>query len=355
LSGGRSLVLGDGGWGTAIALSLHRAGRAVTLWSVDPEYAREVAAARANPRFLPGVEIPTDIRWTADREEALEDVVEYYSVVPTQFVRSVAESFGGRLATLPACSASKGLELRTLAPPSRILAEAAGARAGVAVLSGPSHAEETAHGLATSVVVAAPDPELAARFQGRLASPSLRLYTSDDVVGVELGGALKNIVAVAAGVADGIGLGDNAKAALVARGLVEMGRFGVSRGARTETFFGLSGAGDLMVTCYSRHSRNRALGERIGRGESLEGILASTPKVAEGVWTCQAVHGAALAAGIEMPITAQLHAILFEGRDPKDAVKELMQRPARPELDRNLAQFGGGHSGGPSGRIPSAP
>ncbi|RMH03847.1 MAG: NAD(P)-dependent glycerol-3-phosphate dehydrogenase [Planctomycetota bacterium] len=329
----RSLVVGDGGWGTAIALSLHRAGRPVTVWSHDPDYAAEVARSRRNPKFLPGVEIPGEIRWTADLEEAVAGADIYYSVVPTQFLRATLRRFAGALANLPAVSASKGLELGTLKRPSEILVEAAGARAGVAVLSGPSHAEETARGLATSVVVASREPGLAERVQAELGSASLRLYTGQDLVGVELGGALKNVIAVAAGVADGLGLGDNAKAALVARGLVEMARFGVLHGARRETFFGLSGAGDLMATCYSRHSRNRALGERIGRGETLAEIQASTEKVAEGVWTTEALHAAARSEELELPITEQLHAILFEGRDCADAVRELMLRPSRPEQD----------------------
>lgn len=333
-SSGRSLVLGDGGWGTAIAMSLHRAGREVTVWSIDSDYAAEVARTRTNSKFLPGLEIPAEIRWTGNREEALDGAVEYYSVIPTQFVRTTVESFDGALSELPAVSCSKGLELATFRRPSEILLEAAGASAGMAVLSGPSHAEETGHGLATSLVIASVDQELAERIQHRISGPGLRVYTSADITGVELGGALKNVIAVAAGVADGIGLGDNAKAALVARGLVEMGRFGQAFGADRDTFFGLSGAGDLMVTCYSRHSRNRSFGERIGKGESLEQIRASTEKVAEGVWTCKALAEVAAERGIEMPITQQLHSILFAGVDPAEAVSRLMQRPWRSELDQ---------------------
>ncbi|TAH34558.1 MAG: NAD(P)-dependent glycerol-3-phosphate dehydrogenase [Planctomycetota bacterium] len=328
----RSLVLGDGGWGTALALSLRRAGRAVTVWSVDSVYAAEVARSRENRKFLPGVPIPPEILWTADTEAALRAADEFYAVVPTQYLRATLARFGGRLAALPAVSAAKGLELHTFQRPSEILAAVAGTRR-VAVLSGPSHAEEVGRGLATTVVVAASDPALAAQTQERLSSESFRVYTSDDPVGVELGGALKNIIAVAAGVSDGLGLGDNAKAALVARGLMEMARFGEGLGARRDTFFGLSGAGDLMVTCYSRHSRNRALGERIGRGETLAHILAGTETVAEGVWTCQAVGEQARRLGVDMPITQQLHAILFEGLEPRRAVRELMLRPARAELD----------------------
>jgi len=328
---GTSLVIGDGGWGMAIALSLHRAGRRVHVWGFDPEYAAEVARTRDNRKFLGGIPIPEDILWTADVEAAMEGVDEVYSVVPTQFLRATCERFGSRLAALPVFSASKGLELSTLLRPTEIIADVIGSDRLLGVVSGPSHAEETARGLATSVVAAAADPALAARAQEHLSSDSLRVYTSSDLVGVELGGALKNIIALGAGIADGLGLGDNAKAALVARGLVEMARFGEAQGAERETFFGLSGAGDLMVTCYSRHSRNRSLGEAIGKGEKLDDILARTEKVAEGVWTCKAIHGAADRLGVEMPITAQVYAILFDQVDPQVAVKQLMNRPARAE------------------------
>ncbi len=217
---GRCLVLGDGGWGTAIALSLHRAGRDVAVWSVDSEYAAEVARTRKNEKFLPGVELPEALLWTGNREEALEGATEFYSVIPTQFIRETVMQFNGALSSLPGLSCSKGLELESFQRPSQILAEAITSEAGIAVLSGPSHAEETAFGLATSVVIAAENPILAKHFQNQIAGPQFRVYSSNDLIGVELGGALKNIIAVAAGVADGIGLGDNAKAALVSRGLV---------------------------------------------------------------------------------------------------------------------------------------
>ncbi|MCH2111485.1 MAG: NAD(P)-dependent glycerol-3-phosphate dehydrogenase [Planctomycetes bacterium] len=332
-STGRSLVLGDGGWGTAIALSLHRAGREVSVYSVDPAYAATVAETRQNSKFLPGVEIPESICWTGDRDQALEGATDAWSVIPTQFIRETVSSFEGRLAGLPMVSCSKGLELSSFQLPSQILVEAAGCDAGMGVLSGPSHAEETAFGHATSVVIAGQDSVWVKAAQKRIAGPGLRVYSSTDPTGVELGGALKNIIAVAAGVADGIGLGDNAKAALVARGLVEMARFGHSMGAQRDTFFGLSGAGDLMVTCYSEHSRNRGFGERIGRGETLEGIRSSTEKVAEGVWTCQAVYEIAHKQKFEMPITEVLFQMLFEGLAPAQAVSDLMTRPARSELD----------------------
>ncbi len=332
-----TLVLGDGGWGQALAMSLHRAGRPVMVWSYDAEYAEEVAKTRENRKFLPDVEVPTEIGWTGDVELALDGVDEVYSVVPTQFVRATVGRFGDRLRGLPVVSASKGLERGTLKRPTEILADAIGGNPSMCVVTGPSHAEETARGLATTVVAASASPDDAKRVQGRLSSDALRVYTGDDMVGAELGGALKNIIALAAGVADGIGLGDNAKAALVSRGLIEMARFGESLGSRRETFFGLSGVGDLMVTCYSRHSRNRSLGEEIGRGRTLQEILEQTEKVAEGVWTCQAIHEAAEGQGVEMPITDALHAILFGNATPQDVVRALMQRPSRAELDPGTA------------------
>ncbi|KAA3612949.1 MAG: NAD(P)-dependent glycerol-3-phosphate dehydrogenase [Planctomycetota bacterium] len=329
------MVIGDGGWGTAIALALFRAGRSVTMWSYDSGYAAEVAERRENHKFLPGIPIPDPIRWTADVEEALHEAEDFYSVVPTQFIRPTLARFQGKLSHLPGISASKGLELKTGLRASEIVAEVSESDR-IAVFSGPSHAEEVGRGLVTTVVAAAESQEFANQIQSRIAGETLRVYTSQDVVGVELGGALKNIIAVAAGIGDGLGLGDNAKAALVSRGLMEMGRLGERFGARRETFFGLSGAGDLMVTCYSQHSRNRAFGERIGQGDSLEQILASMEKVAEGVWTCQAVHQRADQLGVDMPITRQLHSILFEGRDPKDAVRDLMLRPSKAEWDTPL-------------------
>ncbi|MDP6962535.1 MAG: NAD(P)H-dependent glycerol-3-phosphate dehydrogenase [Planctomycetota bacterium] len=328
-----SLVLGDGGWGMAIAICLHRAGRKVHVWGFDSEYTAEVAETRINSRYLPGIPIPDEILWTSDINAALEGVDEVYSVIPTQFIRTSLEQFGDKLHGLPVFSASKGLELSTLKRPTQILADFFGGGSMIGIVSGPSHAEETALGLATSVVVAAPTTAMASRAQNHLSSDSLRVYTSDDLVGVELGGALKNIIALGAGIADGVGLGDNAKAALVSRGLVEMARLGEHFGAKRETFFGLSGAGDLMVTCYSEHSRNRSLGEAVGGGEKLDDILARNEKVAEGVWTCKAIHEATDAIGVEMPITEQIYSILFDNVQPAEAVRNLMGRPTKAEVE----------------------
>lgn len=329
----RSLVIGDGGWGQAIATALHRAGTPVAVWGFDRAYVEEVARTRENRRYLPGVEIPPDIEWLHDPDAACTDLAEVYSVVPTQFLRATMEPFVEGLRGLPVLSASKGLEIETGLRPTQILADVLGDETRLGVLSGPSHAEEVSRGAVTTVVVAAHQEAIATQAQERISSDTFRVYSSADLVGVELGGALKNIIAVAAGVADGIGLGDNAKAALVNRGLMEMARFGVAHGAQRKTFFGLSGAGDLMVTCYSQHSRNRALGERIGRGETLDEILQSTDKVAEGVWTCRAIRQAASKIDIELPITEALATILFEQRDAREAVAELMARPTRAEWD----------------------
>lgn len=328
-----SLVLGDGGWGMAMALSLHRAGKRVSVWGFDSEYAQQVSNSRENPRYLPGIKIPDEILWTGDIEAAVKDITEVYCVIPTQFIRPTLQRFEGCLAHLPVFSASKGLELATFKRPTEILRDFFDEENQIGVVSGPSHAEETALGLATSLVVAAPTLSLAKIVQDGLSSSTMRVYTSEDLAGVELGGALKNIIALGAGIADGVGLGDNAKAALVSRGLMEIARLGKHFGANRETFFGLSGAGDLMVTCYSEHSRNRSLGEAIGRGEYLQDILDKNEKVSEGVWTCKALNELLPSIDVEMPITQEIYSILFEGVEPKQAVQNLMERPMRAELE----------------------
>lgn len=330
----RVLVLGDGGWGTALAMVLERTGHAVTVWGHDPDYLLELQAQGENFKFLPGVELPAGLRWTADPEEAVSEADYLLSVIPTQFLRKSLERFQGRLHGLPAVSATKGLELETLRRPTEILREFVGEGTPVAVLSGPSHAEETACSQLTMVVCAGDDEALVDRVQHGMSDQAFRVYAGTDAVGAELGGALKNIIALAAGMCDGLNLGDNAKAAVVARGLVEMARFGVAQGADRETSFGLTGAGDLMVTAYSKHSRNRGLGERIGKGETLDQILKTTEKVAEGVWTCRAIHNAALDRAIELPITAAVHAILFDELPLDEAVRQLMERPLRAEHDK---------------------
>ncbi len=330
----RALVIGDGGWGTAIALLLVRNGVETTLWSAFPENAEAMRAARENASFLPGVALPDALRLTADPFEAGKDAQVAFSVVPTQFLRGVAERFEDALSgDTPVVSATKGIEIETFHTPTEILAEVLGKRS-IGVLSGPSHAEEVALGLPASVVCASPDDALARSTQRALSSERFRVYTHGDPKGAELGGALKNVIAIAAGISDGLGLGDNAKAALLTRGVVEMARFGQKHGAQPATFFGLAGLGDLATTCYSRHSRNRHVGEEIGRGKTLTRILEEMKMVAEGVWTTQALFGPESdARGIPMPIAEQVHAVLFEEKDPTEAVVELMQREPSGEMD----------------------
>jgi glycerol-3-phosphate dehydrogenase (NAD(P)+) len=335
----RVLVIGDGSWGTALAAILAKNGVATTLWSAFPEQAADLAEHRENRPFLPGIRLPDSLVFTADPGEACRDVDLVVSVVPTQYLRSVALRFEEFLPDrVPVVSATKGLEIETMKPPTSILLEVLGSR-DIAVLTGPSHAEEVAAGKPATVVVASESAELARRTQEAFNCATFRVYTASDRVGAELGAALKNVIALAAGISDGLELGDNAKAAILTRGMVEMARFGKAHGAVPTTFFGLAGFGDLVTTACSRHSRNRAVGERIGRGETLEEVLASMKMVAEGVWTTKALFGpeTVLTAETSMPIAEQVHAILFEGKDPREAVTDLMSREPTGEMDGLLA------------------
>ena len=330
----RALVIGDGAWGTTLALSLARNEVATTLWSAFPEQTKAMQETRRNERFLPGVDLDQQhLSFSADPFTSAEGAQLVVSVVPTQFVRDVASRFEDALKSLPIVSASKGLEMETFRTPTQIYTQVLGERP-VAVLTGPSHAEEVARGLPASVVCASADEALAVSVQRAMNSDYLRVYTGDDLVGAELGGALKNVIALAAGISDGLQLGDNAKAALVTRGMVEMARFGVSRGAKAETFFGLAGIGDLVTTCCSQHSRNRHVGEEIGRGRKLPEILAGMTAVAEGVWTTKALFGPDVEfEDISLPIAEQVHAVLFDGKDPREGVLDLMRREPTSEMN----------------------
>ncbi len=326
----RIAVLGDGGWGTALALSALRAGHEVALWSAFPDYAAEFAEKRENTKFLPGVRVPGEVEITADAALALADVEAAVCAVPTQFIRETLLRVAPYLpADCLLVSASKGLERGSLLRPSQVL-DAVAPDHRIAVLSGPSHAEEVARGLPASVVAASARESAAAKVQKLLMGPMLRIYTSTDVVGVELGAALKNVIALAAGCADGLELGDNAKAALITRGIVELARLGTALGGRPETFGGLSGLGDLVVTCASKHSRNRAVGERLGRGEKLAEILKSTETVAEGVATTGAIVELAARHDVELPIAEAVGRVL-EGGNPKEQVIRLMTRAPKSE------------------------
>lgn len=324
-------VVGDGGWGTALALVLHGNGIPVRLWSRDAAYAAEMRATGANPRFLPGIPLPPGLHVTADAAEALDDAWLAVSAVPTQHVRATWTTLAPALPrTTAVLSVSKGIEVGTLASPSVILREVLGRRA-LAVLSGPSHAEEVARGLPTTVVVASRNRDLARRAQSAFAADRFRVYTRTDVVGVEFAGAAKNVVALAAGIGDGIGIGDNGKAALITRGAAEIARLGTRLGGQRSTFHGLAGIGDLIVTCASSHGRNRAVGERIGRGETLADVLASMTMVAEGVPTTRSLVALARRRRVEMPIAEAVHGILFDDVPPLTALTELMRRALRDE------------------------
>ncbi|MGQ0554095.1 MAG: NAD(P)H-dependent glycerol-3-phosphate dehydrogenase [Planctomycetota bacterium] len=332
----RVAVLGDGAWGTALAMVLAERGASVILWSHSPETAREMEAARANPRYLPGVRLPEGLT-VVPGPEAFEHADLIVSAVPSRYLRAVLVSLkphflrsssGG---PRPFVSATKGLEFPSRKRATEILREVLGPRP-LAVLSGPSHAEEVARRQPTAVVAASSDKGLALRVQDLLTTERFRVYTSSDLIGVELGGALKNVLAIAGGLVDGLGFGDNTKAAVLTRGQAEMSRLGVALGGRAETFHGLSGMGDLVVSCVSRHGRNRLVGERLGRGESIERILADIPGVAEGVLTCKVVIELADEHGVEMPICREVHAVLYGGKSPMNAVADLMTRQQKDEL-----------------------
>ena len=328
-------VLGAGSWGTALAVLLAGKGLPVRLWGRNPQHIATIEAQRENPDYLPGVAIPTLVAPTPDLGAALGDAGIVLVVTPSRVLRALAEKLardGGLATGAVLVSCTKGLEHGTGLRMSEILAQILPAHP-VAVLSGPSHAEEVARHVPAAVVLGATDQAIARRLQTVFNTRAFRTYTSDDVAGIELGGALKNIFAIAAGICDGIGLGDNTKAALVTRSLAELIRLGVRLGGQRETFQGLSGIGDLMVTCFSRHSRNRLVGERIGRGESLEAITASMKMVAEGVPTTRSAWECAQKVGVATPVIEQMHAILYGHQSPADALSELMLRDPRPERE----------------------
>ncbi|MBI4833908.1 MAG: NAD(P)-dependent glycerol-3-phosphate dehydrogenase [Planctomycetes bacterium] len=328
------LVLGDGGWGTAIALLLDKNGHNVTLWSNFPDYARLMAKKRENTKFLPGIKLPSSIKITSNLQLITCNLV--VMAIPTQYSRSVLSKLKTKIynlkSTIPIVSVAKGLEMGTLKRPSEIITEVLGTDK-IAVLSGPSHAEEVSRGLPASVVIASKNMELAKMAQSAFMNSHFRPYTHSDITGVELGGAIKNIIAIAAGICDGLKLGDNTKSALLTRGLAEIARLGKAMGAHQNTFFGLSGLGDLITTCVSPHGRNRAVGMQLGQGKTLRQIMASMEMVAEGVWTTKAAIKLSNQYKIEMPITKEVYNILFRRKDPKQAVRDLMGRRAKSETE----------------------
>ena len=343
----RAAVLGAGSWGTTLAIVLAENGHDVALWEFDAALAAALARQRENAKFLPGVTIPAAVEPTNDLAAALRDAHLVVFVVPSHATRGTARRAAPFLPSgaLLVC-ATKGLEEGTLSRMSDVLREELRLDGGrIVSLVGPSHAEEVSRGIPTSIVAAGSDADACRDAQDAFVRPYLRIYTNDDVVGVEIATSLKNSIAIAAGMLDGLGLGDNTKAALVTRGLAEITRLGVAMGASAETFSGLAGVGDLVVTCLSRHSRNRYLGEAIGRGETLEQALSRMVMVAEGVRTTRAAVELGRRYRVELPIIEMVHRVLFEGRDPKEAVAMLMTRPPRAETH---GETSGRAKGGPA-------
>ena len=339
----RIAVLGSGSWGTAIAISLARNGRPITLWSHSRESASQIAAARENRKYLPGFKLPASITVTAD-DAALTSADILVSVIPSEFLRTAIARLRPQLHSGHILlSATKGIvpspasgsEPATYLRISQLIAAIIGEselKLPIGCLSGPSFAQEVAAGQPTAITVAFDDHSIAALIQREFSSESLRLYTSSDLIGAELGGALKNIIAIAAGITSGMGLGSNSTAGLITRGIAEMTRLAVACGARRETLAGLSGLGDLVLTCTGALSRNRTVGIELGKGRKLPEILAGLGgKVAEGVHTTRAALGLAQQHRVEMPIAEQMALILDQGKNPREAIKDLMLRPGKHE------------------------
>jgi glycerol-3-phosphate dehydrogenase (NAD(P)+) len=324
-------VLGDGAWGTAIALLLaRRSDLHVRLWSAREANGVALKETRENRRFLPGVSIPESLLLTTSEREAVDGADLWISAIPTVYLRPTLARFRGLVSAPAVVSLTKGIEIDTFRRPTEIIAEVLDTDR-VATLSGPSHAEEVCKGLPTSLVAAGADSHLTNQIQDYFNSDRFRVYTNPDVAGVEYAGALKNVVGIAAGICDGLKLGDNAKSAMLTRGLAEMTRFGVSLGAEAETFYGLAGLGDLITTCFSPHGRNRRVGQLLGEGQTLKAILASSPAIVEGVTTAKSIHERSGTFDFEMPITAGVYRVLYEDARPADEVNELMNRRSRSE------------------------
>lgn len=329
----RVSVLGAGGWGTTLAMVLNENGHSVTLWEFFPEYAKLLDKKRENIKFLKGVKIPKSIAVTSDLKKAVDASQVLVIAVPSHIVRSLAQSMKKldyKNKILVSCT--KGIEQKTLMTMTQVLRDVLG-KIKKAVLSGPSHAEEVARKVPTTVTVASKDIKIAEMIQKLFATKYFRVYSQPDVVGVELGGSLKNTIAIAAGILDGLGLGDNTKAALITRGLAEMKRLGVAMGAHEMTFFGLAGLGDLVVTCESRHSRNRFVGEQLGKGKKIKQILGSMEMVAEGVKTTMSGYELAKKHRVDMPILNEIYNVIYKEKAPAQSVRDLMTRSLKSERE----------------------
>ena len=328
---GKICVIGDGGWGTTLAVLLAKKGYALTVWGAFPEYIEILKSTRENVKFLPGIKIPENVKFTSILSDALKGAEVVVLAVPSQYMRGVLkmlkmEDLSGKILV----SVTKGIENSTLKRISEMIIEVLG-KCKLAVLSGPTIALEVANGSPSTAVAASEEMDLAREVQNIFMTDRFRIYATDDIAGVEIGGSLKNIIAIASGAADAMGFGTNAKAALLTRGLVEMVRLGVAMGGRAETFYGLSGLGDLTTTCISQYSRNRWLGEEIGKGKKLNDILKETDMVVEGVVTTKSAFDLSKKYNVEMPITCEIHKVLYGNKDPKIAVHDLMTRSPKIE------------------------
>ena len=324
-------VIGDGGWGTANAMLLAGYGNDVTLWGAFPEYIEEMKRTRRNEKFLKGVTLPDNLSLTADCAEAVKGAEIVVLAPPSKFFTSVVEKFKGLITKdMLVVSITKGLCEKTNRRMTELGEEILGTGSIVA-LAGPTHAEEVSRGIPTAIVAACPDEAKAKKVQEVWSGERFRVYTSSDPVGVEIGGAVKNVLAIAVGCSDGMGFGDNTRAALITRGLAEMKRFVIGYGGQPETLSGLAGIGDLIVTCTSVHSRNHSVGERLGKGEKIKDILGSMQMVAEGVWNSKVVHDLARKMNVEMPICDLVYALCYEDYDAKNAVKMMMERELKSE------------------------
>jgi glycerol-3-phosphate dehydrogenase (NAD(P)+) len=323
-------VIGDGGWGTTLAILLGSKGYKVGLWGAFPDYTEKMKASRENTKFLPGVKIPDSVTLTSVISEAADsDVI--VMAVPSQYMRSVAGMMKGiHPGRKLFVNVSKGIENGSLMRMSEVITDVLG-KVRIGALSGPTISYEVARGLPTTVVAASEDSSAAEEIQDLFMTDNFRIYTNTDITGVELGGSLKNVIAIAAGISDGLGFGVNTKSGLLVRGIVEIARLGTAMGAKQETFYGISGLGDLVTTCVSNHGRNRWFGEEIGKGKAPGSVLKSTEMAVEGAGTARSCRELCKKHGIEMPIADEVYNVIFEEKDPKTAVRDLMTRRKKSE------------------------
>jgi glycerol-3-phosphate dehydrogenase (NAD(P)+) len=327
----KAAVIGDGGWGTALAMILTENGHDVTVWGPFEEYIEQIKKTGENSKFLPGVKLPETIKWTSDREEAVNGADLGVIAVPTKYYKSVLEGFAGMFEPHTALvSVAKGLDKDSHKRMSDLAVDIL-KHDNIAALSGPSHAEEVARGIPTAVTVATYDYDVAEFLQQAFSNGHFRVYTSTDKIGVELGGAMKNVIAIGVGISDGLGFGDNTRAALITRGLAEIARLGHALGANPETFYGLSGMGDLIVTCTSQLSRNRGVGERIGKGEKIDDIMGDMEMAVEGVWNAASCLSLAESLGVDVPVTKEVYEVIYNKKEPEQAVTDLLSRDLKPE------------------------